>query len=45
MSKNDDERNEKFWKNILEGNKILTDKEAEELKAVVRTPRKRHGFT
>ena len=37
-------RSKKFWKMILEGEKILTGREAEELKSVVRDLRKEHGF-
>lgn len=33
-----------FWKTILEGEKILTEKEAEELKSVVTALRKETGF-
>lgn len=39
-----EKRSKEFWKAILEGEKILTDKEAEELKSVVKNLRKEYGF-
>lgn len=40
MKMEDEKKGKKFWKAVLEGEKILTDKEAEELKAVSRELRK-----
>ena len=37
-------RNRDFWNSILKGEKILSDKEAEEMIALVRNLRKEHGF-
>jgi len=33
-----------FWKDILEGKKILSDKEADEMKTAVLAVRKEYGF-
>ena len=33
-----------FWNTILKGEKILSDKEAEELEAAVKSVRKEYGF-
>lgn len=38
------ENSEKFWKDILRGKKIITNKEAEELEAEVKKLRKERGF-
>ena len=37
-------KSKEFWKAVLEGEKIISDREAEELKAVSREIRKEHGF-
>lgn len=37
-------RNRDFWNSILKGEKILSDKEAEEMLVVVRELRKERGF-
>ena len=37
-------RNKEFWNSILKGEKLLSDKEAEEMLAVVRGLRKECGF-
>lgn len=37
-------RSEDFWKQILEGDKILTDAEAEDLLKYTNKLRKEHGF-
>ena len=39
-----DEKNRKFWDKILKGEKIITDKEAREHKALVKKLRKEYGF-
>ena len=44
MTEDYEKRSKEFWKIILEGNRILTDKEAEELKSVSKSLRKEHGF-
>jgi len=44
MTEDYEKRSKDFWKTILEGEKILTDKEAEELKSVVIALRKEKGF-
>ena len=44
MTEDYEKRSRDFWKTILEGEKILTDKEAEELKSVVTALRKEKGF-
>lgn len=37
-------KSKEFWKEVLEGEKILTDKEATELLNEVTRSRKEHGF-
>ena len=39
-----EKRGKEFWKTILEGEKILSDKEAEELKSVSKALREERGF-
>lgn len=39
-----EEKSKDFWDMILNGRKILSDKEAAELKATVREMRKEYGF-
>ena len=39
-----DEKNRKFWDKILKGEKIITDKEARDHKALVKKLRKEYGF-
>ena len=39
-----DEKNREFWDKILKGEKIITDKEARDHKALVKKLRKEYGF-
>lgn len=39
-----EERNRRFWDDILNSEKILSDKEADEIESFVRTLRKEKGF-
>lgn len=44
MAEDYEKRSKEFWKIILKGERILTDKEAEDLKAVSKALRKESGF-
>ncbi len=44
MTEDYEKRSKDFWKAILEGEKILTNKEADELKDVSSALRKERGF-
>ncbi len=44
MTEDYEKRSKDFWKAVLEGEKILTDKEADELKDVSSALRKERGF-
>lgn len=44
MTEDYEKRSKDFWKLILSGEKILSDKEAEEMKEVVKKLRKERGF-
>jgi len=37
-------KSKEFWKDILEGERLLTDKEASELLSEIKKSRKEHGF-
>jgi len=39
-----EERNRRFWDDILHGEKILSDKEADEMESFVKKLRKEKGF-
>ncbi len=44
ITHNYEEKNRDFWNRILKGEKIITDKEAEEHIALVKKLRKEYGF-
>jgi hypothetical protein len=44
MIDNYEKQNEKFWRDILSGEKIISNKEAEELLSVSKKVRKERGF-
>jgi hypothetical protein len=44
MVKEFEKNNTKFWDNILNNKKILTDKEAEDLEKITKKGRKEKGF-
>ncbi|MBI5332010.1 MAG: hypothetical protein HZB65_00390 [Candidatus Aenigmarchaeota archaeon] len=44
MAEDYEKRSHVFWRIVLEGEKILSDKEADEIRAVTESLRKEHGF-
>ena len=44
MAEEYEKKGREFWKVVLEGDRILTDKEAEDLKSVCKDLRKEYGF-